>query len=150
MMPQRPLLQKETWGAADQPPAQFYTCGKLRVTLDSVAKMCPEAPRVNLEKYVPEILHNLEKRGMASEPMIELAIATAYAESRSFVPLPDFNSTERYKKRGFVQLAGLESYLIYSQALKIDLINQPELANTPTVAAAVLCEYLSRRLAKSA
>ena len=48
-------------------------------------------------------------------------------------------------RRGFIQLTGRSNYLIYGQALKMDLIHQPELANTPTVAAAVLCEYLKKR-----
>lgn len=169
------IVGEKTWTALDTPPGRFFTCGNMRVTLATVVKMCPESPRTNLEKYVPEILLQLEKRGLANELMIPLALATVYTETRSFVPLSEFISKyntspggrsfdlyddrkdlgnmgapdgERYRGRGFIQLTGRSNYLIYGQALKMDLINQPELANTPTVAAAVLCEYLKKREAQ--
>lgn len=166
------VVGPKTWTSLDTPPARYFTCGSLRVTLETAIKMCPDSPRANLERYLPEILVNLERRGLANEAMIPLAIATVYTETRSFVPLSEFVSKyntspggkpfdlydgrkdlgnqgppdgERYRGRGFIQLTGRSNYLIYGQALKIDLINQPELANTPTVAAAVLCEYLKKR-----
>jgi peptidoglycan L-alanyl-D-glutamate endopeptidase CwlK len=171
------IVGEKTWGALDVPPKRFFTCGSLRVSLETAVKMCPQSPRGNLEKYLPEILVNLEKRGLANEAMIPLAIATVYTETRSFVPLSEFVSKyntspggrqfdlydgrkdlgnqgapdgERFRGRGFIQLTGRSNYLIYGQALKIDLINQPELANTPSVAAAVLCEYLKKREAQFA
>ncbi len=169
------IVGEKTWTALDTPPGKFFTCGTLRITLETALKMCPDSPRANVEKFLPEILVNLEKRGLANETMIPLAIATTYTETRGFVPLSEFQSKyntspggrpfdlydgrkdlgnqgapdgERYRGRGFIQLTGRANYLSYGHALSIDLISQPELANTPSVAAAVLCEYLKKRESK--
>lgn len=171
------IVGAKTWEALSksQPKSGVYTCGNVQVDLRTVLQMCPESPAPNVERYLPLILQNLEKRGMASERMIRLAIATVYTETRSFVPLSEFKSKyntseggkpfdlydnrrdlgnqgapdgERFRGRGLIQLTGRENYLKYGAALNVDLVGNPDLANSPEVAAAVLAEYLKKREAQ--
>lgn len=51
----------------------------------------------------------------------------------------------RFKGRGFVQLTGRDNYQRYGQALELPLLTQPELANTPEVAALLLARFLADR-----
>lgn len=44
----------------------------------------------------------------------------------------------RYRGRGFVQVTGRANYTDWSHRLNLDLVNHPELATTPTVAAKIL------------
>ncbi len=169
------IVGDKTWTALDMPPGKFFTCGTLRITFETALNMCPDSPRANVQKFLPEILVSLEKRGLANETMIRLAVATVYTETRGFVPLSEFQSKyntspggkpfdlydgrrdlgnegppdgERYRGRGFIQLTGRANYQVYGHSLAIDLTHQPELANTPSVAAAVLAEYLKKREAQ--
>jgi putative chitinase len=50
---------------------------------------------------------------------------------------------ERYKGRGYAQLTGRANYEKYSEKLGLDLVNQPELANDPEVAADVLASFIA-------
>lgn len=47
----------------------------------------------------------------------------------------------KYRGRGFVQLTGRETYTAASQALKLDLVNHPELAEDPANAAKIAVWY---------
>ncbi|MEQ1875593.1 MAG: peptidoglycan-binding protein [Bdellovibrionia bacterium] len=162
----------KTWAALEAGSVKTLKCGPVEVLLENVFRMCPDAPRGNIEKHLPEILAHLEKRGLAKEPIVRLAIATVYTETRSFVPLSEFPSKyntkaggapfalyddrkdlgntgapdgERFRGRGFIQLTGRANYKTFGAALGIDLVKNPERANEPGIAAAVLCEYLKKR-----
>lgn len=49
----------------------------------------------------------------------------------------------RFKGRGFVQLTGRDNYRRYGEALGIDLVANPDLANSPEVAALLLAVFLA-------
>jgi predicted chitinase len=53
---------------------------------------------------------------------------------------------EKYHGRGFIQLTGRDNYRMASEALGIDLINKPELAAKPEVAAKVALWYWTTRV----
>lgn len=53
---------------------------------------------------------------------------------------------ERYHGRGFVQLTGRDNYRMAGQALGIDLLNHPELAAKPEVAAQIAVWYWNTRV----
>jgi len=53
---------------------------------------------------------------------------------------------ERYRGRGYIQLTGRSNYQMASDALGIDLINKPQLAARPDVAAQVAVWYWSSRV----
>jgi peptidoglycan L-alanyl-D-glutamate endopeptidase CwlK len=48
----------------------------------------------------------------------------------------------RYHGRGFIQLTGRSNYAHYGEALSVDLLDKPELALDPVIAAKVLAQYL--------
>ena len=53
---------------------------------------------------------------------------------------------EKYHGRGFIQLTGRDNYRIASQALGIDLLNHPDLAERPDVAAKIAIWYWQTRV----
>jgi len=53
---------------------------------------------------------------------------------------------EKYHGRGFIQLTGRDNYRMASQALGIDLLNNPELAERPDVAAKIAIWYWQTRV----
>lgn len=53
---------------------------------------------------------------------------------------------EKYHGRGFIQLTGRDNYRMASQALGIDLLNKPDLAARPDIAAKVAVWYWNSRV----
>lgn len=53
----------------------------------------------------------------------------------------------RFKGRGFVQLTGRDNYRRYGQQLGLPLLEQPDLANAPEVAALLLAAFLAHKAA---
>ena len=53
---------------------------------------------------------------------------------------------EKYHGRGFIQLTGRDNYRMASQALGIDLLNDPDLAERPDVAAKIAIWYWQTRV----
>ena len=53
---------------------------------------------------------------------------------------------EKYHGRGFIQLTGRDNYRMASQALGIDLLNDPDLAERPDVAAKIAIWYWKTRV----
>ena len=53
---------------------------------------------------------------------------------------------ERYHGRGFIQLTGRDNYRMAGDALNLDLLNHPELAGKPEVAAKVALWYWNTRV----
>lgn len=47
----------------------------------------------------------------------------------------------RYKGRGYIQLTGRQNYTTYARKLGVDLVNHPELANDPSVAARIFAAF---------
>jgi len=53
---------------------------------------------------------------------------------------------ERYHGRGFIQLTGRDNYRMAGQALGLDLLNHPELAEKPDIAAKIAIWYWNTRV----
>lgn len=58
---------------------------------------------------------------------------------------PDTDDGFNYRGGGLNQLTFLDNYAKYGKAVGVDLVNHPELINTPRVAAAVAVEYMKDR-----
>jgi peptidoglycan L-alanyl-D-glutamate endopeptidase CwlK len=139
------------------------------LTADLVIRMFPAAPRANIEKHLPIVLRALAESGLVDKTMVLMALATVRAESAAFEPVseapsalnttrggPPFNKYDwrqdlgntgppdgaMFKGRGFIQLTGRKNYRFYGALLGYDLIENPELANTPQPAAQILAAYL--------
>lgn len=144
-------------------------------TVDLVAQIFHGTPRANIEKYLPPVLGALEKVGLGDRDMVLMALGTIRAETGSFVPISEFKSPfntepggrlfgkydfrledlgnnavgdgEKYKGRGFVQLTGKHNYRKFSAELGLGdrLLNEPDLANDPQIAANLLALFLKSK-----
>jgi len=151
----------------DQPPPDITDT----ITVDQVAKMCPGAPLGNIKKFLPGVLNALKARALGDKQMVLMAIGTIRVETGRFEPLGEFQSRfntspnghpfdlydgrkdlgnrgqpdgSLFKGRGFVQLTGRANYQKFSGLLGLGngLIDNPELANDPKIAADLLALFL--------
>lgn len=145
-----------------------------QVTVTVVSKMFPFTPVNNIRVHLPFVLHSLVEKAIADKPMLLMALATIRAEAEIFAPISEglskYNTSpgghpfdlydnrkdlgnqgtgdgERFKGRGFIQLTGRANYNTYGLALGQgnQLIENPDLANDPTIAARLLAEFLKDR-----
>jgi predicted chitinase len=142
-----------------------------RVTVDLAFQVFPDAPRANVERYLPEVLAALTDADLDDRDMVLMALGTIRAESAGFEPIDErvskyntdpgmhsFNryddrkrlgnrgrpDGERYKGRGFIQLTGRANYLAYGERLGLGtrLEDEPQLANDSRIAAQILAAFL--------
>lgn len=160
---------REALGLA--PPAPLPSvAGALSVEVAS--RMCPYAPLRNIQAHLPRVLQALDARDLGHRSMTLMAVATIRAETEAFLPVGEglsrYNTSplghpfdlydhrsdlgnqgppdgERFRGRGFVQLTGRANYRTFGDRLGLDLLADPERANAPDVAAALLAEFLKSR-----
>ncbi|MEM0950777.1 MAG: peptidoglycan-binding protein [Cyanobacteria bacterium P01_H01_bin.74] len=136
-----------------------------------LTQIFPHAPAKNFHQYYPILHQILAEQGLADPVMLLMALATIRVETSRFEPISEFESRyntepggrpyglydfrtdignnavgdgERYKGRGFIQLTGKANYTTYSDRLGLGplLIDRPELANDPVIAAKILAAFL--------
>lgn len=143
-------------------------------TPELVFKVFFDAPKRNVEKHLPLVLAALEEVKLGDGDMILMALGTIRAETAGFEPISEFKSKhntkpggrsfglydgrtdlgnttpgdgERYKGRGFVQLTGRANYKQFGPLVGLSdrLLDEPDLANDPEVAAALLAHFLKSK-----
>src|SRR5580698_4175697 len=141
------------------------------ITVDLATRMIPFAPRANIESNLPFVLNALVGPELADKTMILMALATICVETGSFLPISErqshFNTSpgghpfdlydsraalgnlgppdgESFKGRGFIQITGRANYALHSVAIGLgdQLIENPDLANDPKIAARLLASFL--------
>src|SRR4029079_2481910 len=140
------------------------------VTVQVVSQMFPQTPLQNIKRHLPIVLNALVAPELTDKPMVLMSLATIRAETAGFVPVNEgqsrFNTSpsghpfdlydnrkdlgntgapdgERYRGRGFVQLTGRANYVVHGAAIGIpDLVDDPERANEPDIAARLLASFL--------
>lgn len=117
---------------------------------------------VNTTRYWPLIEAALDEQGILDRLVAIAAAATVKVETGRFVPIPEYASGwayegrldlgntqagdgPRYKGRGFIQITGRANYMTYGRLLGRDLVNHPDIALDPEVAARVLAIYFRQR-----
>lgn len=144
------------------------------VTVEIVSRMFPATPVKNIETNLPTVLDALVAPQLVEKPMVLMALATIRAETEGFVPISEgqsqFNTSPggtpfdlydnrkdlgnqgapdgvRYKGRGFVQLTGRANYAEHGQRIGLgnQLIENPDLANDPQIAADLLASFIKSR-----
>ncbi len=143
-----------------------------QMTADLVAAMFSRfTPRANIEQYLPRVLSAVRDADMDDRDMVLMALATIRAETEGFEPISEkpskyntdpgvhpFNrydnraalgnrgapDGERFKGRGFIQLTGRDNYRKYGEAIGLGarLIDNPDLANDPQIAARLLVQFI--------
>ncbi|HKQ76257.1 MAG TPA: peptidoglycan-binding protein [Blastocatellia bacterium] len=134
----------------------------------------PQTPLKNINAHLPVVLQAMQEAGMAEKNMILMALATIRVETEGFAPINElrskFNTSptghpfdlydnrkdlgnqgppdgERFKGRGFIQLTGRVNYQEHGAAIGMgnQLIENPELANDPLIAARLLASFLKAK-----
>jgi len=143
-----------------------------KLTAEIVSQLFPGAPKKNIKKYLPSIHESLKEKDLADQHMTLMALATIRAETAGFEPISEYKSKyntspgghpfdlydnrkdlgnrgkpdgERYKGRGFIQLTGRANYERIGKkiGMGMQLVENPELANDPQVAAKILVAFLA-------
>ena len=144
------------------------------VTVSLVCRMFPHTPGENIRTHLPFVCDALVEYDLVDKPMVLMALATIRAETESFVPISEgqsrFNTSpdghpfdlydhrrdlgnmgpgngESFKGRGYIQLLGRANYQRYSAALGLgrQLVDHPDLANDPAIAAQLLSSFLKAK-----
>ncbi|MGF6528596.1 C1 family peptidase [Variovorax sp. PvP013] len=147
------------------PPGDAF--GPYKLNVGRVSRLFPATKPANIARYLPYVEAALGVAGLTDAPLVLGALATIRAETEGFVPISEFPSGfntrpgdppfsaydkrlgnragegGRFRGRGFVQLTGRTNYEKYGQRIGLPLIDQPELANAPEVAAVLLAEFLA-------
>jgi predicted chitinase len=142
------------------------------ITVEQIVKV-GGAPPEHVRTAWPLILSSLTARDMPQIPAQIAAVATVCVESPRWIPqaelyngnpdtyfarydnradLGNVNPGDglKYKGRGYIQITGRANYRRYGLMLGLDLLNSPELALAPSVAADILALYFRDRNVDSA
>ena len=143
-------------------------------TIDVTARLFPTTPLDILKNNLPIVLSALTESAIGSPEMVLMALSTVRVETVSMKPISEFVSRfntspgghpfdlydnrkdlgnegqpdgERYRGRGFVQLTGRSNYTRYSEVLGLgtQLVEEPDMANEPKIAARLLAHFLKDR-----
>lgn len=141
------------------------------VTVERVSKMFPSTPRRNIETNLPPVLNSLVASELADKNMVLMALATIRAETAGFLPISEgksrFNTSpgghpfdlydnrrdlgnqgkpdgDLFKGRGYIQLTGRDNYARIGEKIGLgdELVENPDRANEPAVAADILAAFL--------
>jgi len=129
---------------------------------DIITPYVSNANKANIEALVPYLNEYLPQYGINDLLRVSHFLGQAAEESADFMTLKEYASGSeyedrrdlgniypgdgpRYKGRGIFQLTGRANYESVGKALGLDLVNHPELAETPEVAVRTACEYWKSR-----
>jgi surface antigen/predicted chitinase len=112
--------------------------GYARESIPLILAAC-EAAGVTEPAQIAYILATAQHESHLGQWMEELASGEAY-EGRTDLGNTQPGDGVRYKGRGYVQITGRLNYTYWFEQLGIDLVNQPELASEPEIAAQILVE----------
>lgn len=128
---------------------------------ESIIKTVPESQRKQAKTAIPQITNALKEQGITDPNAVAYALATAGHES-GFVPKEEvmaqrginshndyiaklqdnYEGGKKYRGRGYIQLTHKGNYKKYGDMIGEDLVNNPEKANDPEVAAKILAAYI--------
>jgi predicted chitinase len=138
-------------GAAVQPAAVQQAPGAAAESALSRIAQAAGIKGVELAQFLAQCAHetgdfaHLEELGgnrylAQYDPTVNPAKARALGNTQA-------GDGAKYKGRGFIQITGKANYATAGQALGIDLVNNPELAARPDVAAKIAVWYWQNRVA---
>jgi peptidoglycan L-alanyl-D-glutamate endopeptidase CwlK len=154
---------------ADLPPSPAMP----GITVAIVSKMFPATHLDPIKANLPHVLKALVDDELTAVPMVLAALATIRAETEGFVPISEFCSRfntspggqpfdlydnrkdlgnqgppdgVQFKGRGFVQLTGRANYTEFGPIVGVDdLVDRPDRANEPDVAARILAAFIKSK-----
>jgi peptidoglycan hydrolase-like protein with peptidoglycan-binding domain len=135
------------------------------ITTEQAAELL-EVPLANIQTYLPKVISALQARGILSNASLIATLATIRVETGIFKPIYEQGSRNyfiknygsrsdlgnvtdedgfTYRGRGFIQITGKANYAHYGQVLRVNLVNNPDLALDPTISAEILAQYFYER-----
>lgn len=145
----------------------------LRVDASLVSQLFPFTGAASVALNLPYVSSALAEFGLTEERLVYAALATIRAETEGFVPIAEQPSPlntlpgqaafgvydgrlgnsapgdgARYRGRGYVQLTGRHNYARYGEILGVPLLDNPDSACSPEVAACLLAAYLDANRAR--
>jgi predicted chitinase len=137
----------------------------LKLTVEALHSILPNAPETNLRSYTPLLLSALKEQAIEDPVLVAYTLGTINAETSADAPISEWGGGgnyegrtdlgnvnpgdgDRYKGRGFIQLTGRTNYRNYGAILGLDLENNPDLALDPKNAARILAVFLKPRAEK--
>lgn len=128
--------------AVEQPAKASYP------TAEDVKKVLPDFELESIRKYLPYILRAMGAAGLTSKNQLVGIIATIGTETFNFTPAaelgpgtPAVKGGSHYRGRGFIQLTHNTSYEQFGKMLGLPLLQNPELAGQPELAAKITMIY---------
>jgi peptidoglycan L-alanyl-D-glutamate endopeptidase CwlK len=161
---------RDRLGMPAAPPHAPGTDVTAKVTAAQVSRMFPQTRIGNIKTNLPFVLQAMHDASLGDKPMLLMALGTIRAETESFEPISEgqsrFNTSpngrpfdlydnrrdlgnrgapdgDSFKGRGFVQLTGRANYTTFGAKLGIDLVDDPDKANDPTIASQLLALFLN-------
>ena len=127
------------------------------VNVDSIVSNLPRNQQNSARQHFPGIIAEAQRQGITNKDQLAYILATAshesgsgkhmreFASGRAYEGRRDLGNTQpgdgqRFKGRGYVQITGRRNYEMWSRRLGIDLVNNPELASRPDIAAKILVQ----------
>jgi len=152
------IVGENTWSALESKYVEAYRPYNKQVgsfDLDRIVATIHGSYRSYARESIPLILQECDANGVTDRGQIAYILATAEHESHlgqwmresatgwAYEGRSDLDNTRsgdgpRYKGRGFVQITGRYNYTDWSNRLGIDLVNNPERAAEPPIAAKIL------------
>ncbi|CAN5485068.1 hypothetical protein BH10PSE17_BH10PSE17_03570 [soil metagenome] len=139
------------------------------LTVGDVGQLFPATKPANIGRYLPYLEAALGVMGLNDRAMVLGALGTIRAETEGFVPISEYQSKyntpvggtpfssydgrygnkvgdgARFRGRGFIQLTFQANYDQIGKQLDFPLVDNPELGNSPEVAAMVLAQFLKNK-----
>lgn len=148
---------EQMFGLEQTTPSQQHTAANY----EPIIQLVPESQREVAKTAIPQITNALKEQGITDPNAVAYALATASHES-GFVPKEEvmaqrginarndyiadlqdnYEGGKKYRGRGYIQLTHKGNYKKYGDMIDVDLVNNPEKANDPEVAAKILAAYI--------
>lgn len=130
----------------------------IRLTTDQIKKICPSAQKINIDKYLSLLNGAMIRYDINTPHRVASFLAQILHESGGFMYVKEIasgkayegrkdlgNTVEgygvKYKGRGLIQNTGFFNYKQLAKDFAIDLINKPELLETPKWAVEAACHF---------
>lgn len=113
-----------------------------RVDTRLLLSVFPASAEGNINQYLPFVKAALQEFRISDRRMAAAILATIRSEAQEFAPISDPQSDNKFRARGFIGIVGAD-YARMSALLGLGtrLVDYPEEANSPAVAARILCAY---------
>ena len=125
------------------------------IDVGRLVSVLPRGQQRAANQHFPVIVQEAQRQGVTNKAQLAYILATSvhesgagahmeeFASGRAYEGRPGLGNSQpgdgmRYKGRGYVQITGRRNYQDWSRRLGVDLVNNPEAAENPRIAAQIL------------